>query len=85
MYMEGKYQEALQWYEGALKSPDKMDQRWLLYRLALCKMKIADGDAAKKNIATLKGGGEDPFWAKVADYMSDEEKRKEKYSRLAPN
>jgi tetratricopeptide (TPR) repeat protein len=85
LYVEGKYQEALQWYEGALKNPDNTDKRWILHRLALCKMKTSDGETARKNIASLKGGGEDAFWAKVADYMSEEDKRKERYSRLAPN
>jgi len=85
LYIEGKYQEAVQWYEGALKSSDKTDKRWILYRLALCKIKASDGAAARKNIASLKGGGEDAFWTKVADYMSEEDKRRERYPGLAPN
>jgi TolA-binding protein len=85
LYIEGKYQEAVQWYEGALNSPDKNDKRWILYRLALCKIKVSDGDAARKNIASLKGGGEDAFWTKVADYISEEDLRKGRYMGLAPN
>lgn len=85
LYIEGKYQEAAQWYEGALANPDKTDKRWILYRLALCKIKVSDGEAARKNIANLKGGGEDSFWTKVADYMSEEDLRKGRYPGLAPN
>ncbi|MFA5182579.1 MAG: tetratricopeptide repeat protein [Syntrophales bacterium] len=85
LYVEGKYQEAAQWYEGALNSPDKANKRWLLYRLTLCKIKLSDGDGARKNIASLKGGGEDAFWTKVADYLSDEDKRQGRYRSVAPN
>ncbi|MFA6412151.1 MAG: tetratricopeptide repeat protein, partial [Syntrophales bacterium] len=72
LYLEGKYQEAMKWYEGALNSSDKADKRWILYRLALCEIKVSNVDAAKKKIASLRGGGEDAFWTKVADYMSEE-------------
>jgi tetratricopeptide (TPR) repeat protein len=85
LYVEGKYQEAAQWYEGALSSPDMVNKRWILYRLSLCKLKLADGDGARKNIAGLKGGGEDPFWAKVADYLTDEDRRQVRYRGVATN
>lgn len=85
LYLEGKYQEAMKWYEGALNSSDKADKRWILYRLALCEIKASNGDAAKKKIANLKGGGEDAFWTKVADYMSEEAAWKGKNMGLAPN
>jgi len=85
LYLEGKYQEAMKWYEGALNSPDKADKRWILYRLASCEMKVSNGDAVKKKIASLKGGGEDAFWTKVADYMSEEAAWKGKNMGLAPN
>lgn len=85
LYIEGKYQEAAQWYEAALNSPDKGNKRWILYRLALCKIKVSDGDAAKKNIASLKGGGEDAFWTKVADYVSEEDMRRGRYTGVATN
>jgi tetratricopeptide (TPR) repeat protein len=85
LYLEGKYQEAIKWYEDALNSSDKADKRWIFYRLALCEIKVSNGDAAKKKIASLKGGGEDAFWTKVADYMSEETARKEKNMGLAPN
>jgi TolA-binding protein len=85
LYLEGKYQEAMKWYESALNSSDKADKRWVLYRLALCEIKVSNGDAAKKKIASLKGGGEDAFWTKVADYMSEEAAWKGKNMGLAPN
>ncbi|MEI7638352.1 MAG: tetratricopeptide repeat protein [Syntrophus sp. (in: bacteria)] len=85
LYLEGKYQEAMKLYEGALTSSDKADKRWILYHLALCEIKVSNGDAVKKKIASLKGGGEDAFWTKVADYMSEEAAWKEKNMGLAPN
>jgi TolA-binding protein len=86
LYLEGKYQEAMKWYTGALNSPDKIDKRWILYRLALCEIKLStDGDVARKHIASLKGGGEDAFWTKVADYMADDAAWRGKYKGLAPN
>jgi len=85
-YLEGKYQEAMKWYEGALNRPDKADKRWILYRLALCEIKLStDGDVAKKHIASLKGGGEDAFWTKVADYISDDAAWRGRYKGLATN
>ena len=86
LYMEGKYHEAMKWYEGALNSSDKTDKRWILYRLALCEIKLStEADAAQKHIASLKGGGEDAFWTKVADYMSDDVAWRGRYKGLAPN
>jgi len=86
LYLEGKYQEAAKWYEDALNSPEKADKRWILYRLAMCQIKMSNEDAAKKNIANLKGGGgEDAFWTKVADYMSEDAAWRGRYKGLAPN
>ena len=84
LYLEGKYQEAMKWYEGALNSSDKTEKRWILYRLASCEIKVSNENGAKKKIASLKGGGEDAFWTKVADYMSEEAAGKGKNVGLAP-
>ncbi len=85
LYLEEKYQEAMKWYEEALNDADRTDRRWILYRRAMCEIKLSDSDGAKKHIANLKGGGDDAFWTKVADYMSEDATWRGRYKGLTPN